>query len=890
MTKGHLWQDLIGKVLVASGAIGGTLLLGLASMPRSALAVNECLAGGIPPGSPANYVTACGQGPFTSGITYGNAETANAVSTIFTFDSSQVSNPGNVAGGNKDGVLLSSNGAGRSITVFINQVPGGIAPVITGGGGATTLNASGFRVATTGATSAINFTMNAGSITGGTAGTAQGVRLTTTGATSPITFALNGGTITGGSSIAAAQGVFIQSSNSGSDIKFASAASTLITAANGSGVQLNATGGSNIGDLTAPNIAANTINGTITSTLSVAGSGTGTGLGASATGAGGIGNVGLRIGTTGIINGSGSGLVGSAGTGGGAGGVTFIVDGHVNQTSAVASPLSTAFIPIGVSGTALGSGNVTITANAGSGVTQVGHVNPIIPAIGGTEGVGISGVTNSGTTTITANGQVSATGVGVGGVSASGTSTVNVGGQVTMTATAGGPSTFLGGGFIPIPPGVPFVGDTVGAYALSGSNAATTNLVGGNISSATDLVLPDIGLASVVLSGTAASTIKVGDGAAQASGVTANNIGLFGLNLGSGTTNVNSDKLDPEGDQNTVTAGGIGLLGIGIQNGAVNVSGAAVNVSGANPLTVPGIPFALSGGLVGISLGGGNVDVNAHGNIAADGATFGAMAFSMGGSAVVTSSPGINIDPIIGMAAVSINGAPTADAIVNNNANVTADLAGLLAVGINSHDVTINNNAGASSISDLTSMALISFGNTGVSTINNHGFAQGNGILAPVVFALTDNGVTINNFSDGEMRGNLNFGGEPLILSLGGGLTSNNSGIMTGTITALALTQNNVVNNNSGGTWTTSLLNTLGTFGDNTINNHAGGTINSQGLSTFLFLGDENTVNNSGVINVTFFDGITTGFTSFLGVDTFNNAGGTTQYAEWHLRLRQWSP
>ena len=102
--------------------------------------------------------------------------------------------------------------------------------------------------------------------------------------------------------------------------------------------------------------------------------------------------------------------------------------------------------------------------------------------------------------------------------------------------------------------------------------------------------------------------------------------------------------------------------------------------------------------------------------------------------------------------------------------------------------------------------------------------------LAPVVFALTDDGVTINNFSTGEMRGDLNFGGEPLILSLGGGLTGNNSGIMTGTDHRAGVRRkNNVVNNNLGGVWTTSLLNTFATSGDNTINNNAGGAINSLG-------------------------------------------------------------
>lgn len=976
--------------LLGSAALSA-LVLAATSAPRPALAVNECGAVGA-----GVFTISCGTVNAAAGITYGNTQTNPATSTIFIFTNTQASNGGSFVV-SKDGVLLSSNEAGHGITVEINQVLPGAAPLISGG--SSTIHASGFRVTTSGGTSAIDFTMNAGSITGGTgivssngvrltttgassgitvaltggtitggsvsidadgflasttngtsaidltmdAGTitggslsdnANGVRLTTSGASSGVTYEMNGGTITGGSladdangflastangtsginftmnagsitggstainvngvrlttsgansgvnfalnggtitggSTGIGNGVSILTSNTGSNIAFSTGAGSAISAASGNGVNLNATGGSNIGDLSSPAaIAANTINGNITSTLVLGGVGIGTGLAASATG--GNGNVALRVGPTGAIAGTGAGFVASAV---GSGNVNLVVDGTVQQTSASAAPLSTLSIPVGVSASNLGSGNVEITTGVRSSVTQVGHVDSVVPLIGDTEGIGISALAGSGTALVTANGNVSATGIGISSVSGSGTATATVGGNVTMTAGTGdGTSFFLGGGVIPVGI-VPFVGDTVGAYTLSVTNTATTNLFGGNIGQRTDTTFADIGLAAVVLGpgATTAATINVGNGTAQASNVFANNVGLLGINVGTGATNVNSHVLDPEGDRNVVNAGGIGLLGIGLQSGAVTVNAGDVNVSGTNPLTIPGIPFDISGGAIGVSVGGGDVNVNAHGDIIADGATFGTLAFSLGGSAITTSDAGINIDPLIGMAAISINGAPTADAIVNNNANTSADLVGLLAVGIDSNNVTINNNQGANSISDATSMALISFGNTGAATINNRGFAQGNGVLAPVVFALTDDGVTINNFSTGEMRGNLNFGGEPLILTIGGGLTANNSGLMTGTITALTVSQNNEVNNLDGGVWNTSLLNTLATSGDNTINNEEGGTVNSLGLSTFLFLGDENTVNNTGIFNVTN-SGAFTGFTSFVGLDNFNNADG----------------
>ncbi len=146
---------------------------------------------------------------------------------------------------------------------------------------------------------------------------------------------------------------------------------------------------------------------------------------------------------------------------------------------------------------------------------------------------------------------------------------------------------------------------------------------------------------------------------------------------------------------------------------------------------------------------------------------------------------------------------------------------------------------------------------------------------------------------------------EPVILSIGGGLTINNGnsddagGEITGTVSALALNgQDNRFRNVNGGVWNTAGLSFFTTGGDNlvdngdgstinigddlldlslitftagnenVIDNRSGATINSTGINTLAFIDHHGSeVDNSGVLNVT-------GLTTFLGLDDFYNDDG----------------
>jgi len=162
--------------------------------------------------------------------------------------------------------------------------------------------------------------------------------------------------------------------------------------------------------------------------------------------------------------------------------------------------------------------------------------------------------------------------------------------------------------------------------------------------------------------------------------------------------------------------------------------------------------------------------------------------------------------------------------------------------------VTINNGAlgvimGSEEAIELNSGATM--------TINNSGLIQG--ALAdftdPVIYSEAPNGLTINNGSLGVIQGLGAPVGGVAIVEESGALTLNNGGLVVGQVYALGGTKNDVVNNS--GTWSVTGTNSF----------------SSQTKS------GADVVNNSGAVNTAFNSG-SLETTSFLDLETWNNAGG----------------
>ncbi|QAY96600.1 hypothetical protein CWB41_13380 [Methylovirgula ligni] len=808
---------------------------------------------------------------------------------IFVFTNTQSTGTGGAPGAN-----LTSSSANHSIQAQINQLTGGPAPSITGAAGA-----DGFSISTSGATSPIIYDQNAGTVSGGgssaLSGGANGVQLSTTGANSPVIFDLNGGTINGGGPTSLiilptnSDGVLITTTKAGSDINFDTATGTTISAANGNGAELHAGAGSSIGS----DPTNNTIDGSITSTQTLLGAGVGTGWLGTATG---TGNVTENIGSTGDVSGSGAGLVGTTQNGN----VTFDVSGQVNQTGATGGTAdSFALLPVGISGVASGNGNVSITTETSSSVSEVGA-----QSITGILGAGILGVAEgTGTAAVTADGSVTAAGVGVAAINTgTGAATTTIGGNVTITGASGSVTAFV----LPL---------TVGGYALSTSSAATTDVYGGNIGSAVAGTSPDLGAAAVVLGGTSDATVNIGDGTHSASTIYANEVGVVAFNSGTGNAIINN-TLDPNNGQNTINSGGLGFASVALDGGNATVNGGNINsnLNGAGGFG--------SSGAIALALGStGDATVNLQGNVYTDNTTagtagtFGGLAVSEGGNATVTSTAGTTIDPAIGLAAVVLSGNGLAS--VPNNATVDSTVIGLLGVNTGTGSVLITNST-TGDVEASTGAGVIAFklgentapvagytdpitGNADYSVVvDNTGIVNapagpGVGVIAFDPSATAVNNVLVSNDgSAGSGTGSITGEGDnPLdaaigvaadgnvvivndhratvtnttgdagqaIIALAGdsvSVTNDRRSSITGNVDVGSLTGNATLTNDRGSNWTFDGTSIVGAADEATITNSRGATIDEEGTSALVALGGDGAtitnetgarINGDGTVN-----------------------------------------
>lgn len=339
---------------------------------------------------------------------------------------------------------------------------------------------------------------------------------------------------------------------------------------------------------------------------------------------------------------------------------------------------------------------------------------------------------------------------------------------------------------------------------------------------------------------------------------------------------------------------GSGIFGAAIGNGSVSIDAGAVNAGADNAFTIPGLGIGVGGGVVGLALGDGAVDVRLHGNVSVDGGTFGAAAIALGdGDATVSLDDGVVIDPpLIGTAAISVNGNSTVT--IGNNNIVDATLAGAVGLNFGSGGITVDvgNNSvigntdvpvfgiltldtsGSaltaitvgtdSTVNGQTSAILAIAAGSGstVSIANNGGAIVGGGGAAPVISVYSDSGTQIDNNNvmigldehRGVIKGATGATDDLAVLTGGGPLTLNNNGDVIGR--AIALTTNggsNAFNNNAGGTWTTSGASALVTTGSgsNTLTNAYNAQVDlTDGSVNLGSIAGNNTLVNDGTFNV----------------------------------------
>lgn len=727
-----------------------------------------------------------------------------------------------------NGTLISTNGNGVStVDPLLGIAPTAGTVLVTNNGTITALN-NGILAAGGGAVTVVN---NATGTVNATNGSAVSVF---TGTGSAVTnagslFSTNGG----GVSIVGLPGAGShQVDNSGR-------IGSLAAPVGGTGVSI-----AGVGDATVNNLAAGTIvsSGTgvqmlNTGTATLVNDGAitsiaGAGVNALSGGAGTFTNSGTINGQTGgVVVNSAAGatvannLAGSILTQTGFGiSANSLIDSSVTNAGLVTTLDGTAIsalagnnVTIGNSGAVTGSAG--IFATAGNDLLLTSTPGSTVTATDGAGIVGLAGGNATLTTGIvTSNG---GSGVFVG---AAGNVDLTSNGKVSVTNGLFGVAGISTGGSATVNINADIDPPIIGGAAFTiGGGPATLNVAAG-----VSVEALTVGLLAGNI-GTGAVTVNVGQDATIDAAFGGFGIGIAGLSVGTGPITIGT------GLNSTVRADTFGIASLAIGTGSTNISigeGAVVDAAFTGFGT----------GIAATSIGTGNIVIGTGLNSRVQGDTVGIGALAVG-------TGNVTID-------VGENGQ-----VLSNFGGIGL---GIAAAAIGTGNVEINTGVGSSVIADTTAIAAVAV--AGNVLINNSGLVQGNGVIAPSIFALSIGGTTINNAASGTIRGNLNQGFEPIIVSLGGPTTINNAGTMTGSV-ALLSGGNNLVSNI--GLWNTAGLNVMGLGGDDTVNNT--GVINTGiglGVTAFFFDGGSDTLNNTGVINAT-------GITAFIGLDNFNNAGGT---------------
>ncbi|WP_052699271.1 autotransporter outer membrane beta-barrel domain-containing protein [Hyphomicrobium sp. 99] len=761
------------------------------------------------------------------------------------------------------------------------------------GASATSLNANAVATVTNSGT--LTSTTNIGAISTslGTGGNAVVTNSKTINAQTGGVVALgaNDATVTNtGGTITTATGTGVSATALGNDSRVDSATGT-VTSNNGSGIIALAGHDAivNSGTVTATNglvgvaaIGANS--GTATLSGDVGGASFGV-----AAGSGGAGDATIQtaVGADVVVNAQDVGLL-AVGTGTG----NSVISGdHITTISQ----------GTGVVGLALGAGNVNIsagpvTANNGAGIFGLAlgggvTINGDGP-ITATNGDGATGIAINGASNVTTNQLVTVTnGNGVTSTSIGNNATATNNDKVSVTNGLVGVSSLAIGGDA----NTNINADITGPGPLVGGSAIGTNAT---VTVADNTTVNATGLGLNALSAGGDAKIQGANSIVNSGGAGGLSTALGGnstIDLGAITADNGSAAVSTAigGDSNVTTHGavkatnGSGLISTAIDGNANATSYNTVSISnglaGVGAFAINGDATATNNAEVSVSNGfvgvgalsiGGNATATANANI--DPPFIGVSSFTIGsGTAqsnvakgVAVSADGIGVfGGNIGTGEVDIN--------VGKDATVTATPGfggvGIAALKLGDGNVAIDVGANASVTGDSFGVTALAVGPSGHDTVKltNNGTITNRTAFIPTILSVTDGGTEIDNNSGATIKNSGGLPYSPIIATIGGQLTVNNSGDLVGSIAALTTNGgDNVINNKDGGTWTTSGLNAFATGGDNVINNNAGGLINSVGLSVFAFAnGGTSTVNNSGEFRVS-------GTTNFVGLENFNNAGG----------------
>ncbi len=445
--------------------------------------------------------------------------------------------------------------------------------------------------------------------------------------------------------------------------------------------------------------------------------------------------------------------------------------------------------------------------NTTTGTSNINNQLTITPGGNNLLGLGVTVAANTGTVNFTNNAPITATNAGI---SVGATNVFNLTNNAVITGTA---STSSGVFLTPLVTGSAGIinNSTIqgGAFGMTGGvngDLTITNNATGIIQSTTASGTGIFLGAGGTINGTNTGQINGGtgggvtlisalngdnnfdntDGTIQSTGGT----GLFLINLGNGAIDIGGNAASSVTSDNGPGTGGPGILGVGLGSGKVTIDAGVVDAGPNAPLTTGYAPIddiggLLSGGVMGVSLNGGDVNVNLHGNVTVDdGALWGALAFSDGGSATVSGDAGISVggaSPIVGMGSVTFG---SGDATVNaENLSVTGHNIGLLGFNFGTGNAVIKAEGSTVTTEDPFSVGILGIASNtipgpsgNVSIDSGLVNSQGSGIIGVATGGTVDINLHDTVNSDGWF-GVAGFGAGDVGIDLHGNTVTNTDGL-----------------------------------------------------------------------------------------------------------------
>jgi hypothetical protein len=447
------------------------------------------------------------------------------------------------------------------------------------------------------------------------------------------------------------------------------------------------------------------------------------------------------------------------------------------------------------------TGNVTEIAN---GNIQAGNAGMVAAVLNGA---------STGNIGVTANGSIGAR-FGIDAENfGTGTTSVTTVGPVTATSGNGVFALTTGGDVTVTAGDVTSTGNTaIIAQQTKVAGAGAVNVTAGNVSGTTGIVATNFGSGAISVSG-AGNTMGTSAEAIVATSASGN-VDILSTGTITGATN----GITATSSSGTVTVAGTGAV---IANGG---DGIFASSNTGNVVIAPASTVTATGGagIRGQVNGGGNVNVTSTGMVTS---TTGIGIFAAANNGVATVTANGRVSAVT--TGVSGTALGSGSVVINANANVTtSNGTGILATLRGAGAGTIAVNQGGGSLITATNgygIQTNSGTSTGATTIGVAGEIRATGAgNAGVRGTSTAGNITVNVAATGKIDPDFGIS----LNTVGGALTVNNSGLITGTVTGVQLvatgagtaTINNVgtitgpnavVGSLNGGSFTLSNLGTL---------------------------------------------------------------------------------